>query len=42
MRGWCNSQSTMLTFVDLDGAAPPDHLLRVIRRVADKVLDGCT
>ena len=39
MRGQRNPQSTMLAFVNLEERVPPDHPLRVIRRVADDVLD---
>ena len=41
MRGRYNSQSTMLAFVNLDERVPPDHPFRVVKRVADDVLD-CT
>ena len=39
MRGRYSPQSTMLSFVNLNERVPPDHLLRVIKRVADDVLD---
>ena len=39
MRGRCNPQSTMLAFVNLDERVPPDHPLRIIKKVADDVLD---
>ena len=39
MRGRRNPQSTVLAFVNLDGRVPPDHPLRVIKKVADDVLD---
>ena len=39
MRGRRNPQSTMLAFVNLDERVPPDHPLRIIKRVADDVLD---
>ena len=39
MRGQRNPQSTMLAFVNLEERVSPDHPLRVIRRVADDVLD---
>ena len=29
----------MLAFVNLEERVPPDHLLRVIKRIADAVLD---
>ena len=38
MRGRRNPQSTMLAFVNLDERVPPDHPLRIIKRVADDVL----
>ena len=38
MRGRGSPQLTMLTFVNLDERAPPNHPLRVIKRVADDVL----
>ena len=39
MRGRRNPQSTMLAFVNLDERVPPDHPLRIIKRVADDVFD---
>ena len=39
MRGRRDPQSTMLAFVNLDERVPPDHPLRVIKCVADDVLD---
>ena len=39
MRGRRNPQSTMLAFADLDERVPQDHPLRIIKRVADVVLD---
>ena len=39
MRGRRNPQSTMLAFVNPDERVPPDHPLRIIKRVADDVLD---
>ena len=39
MRGRRNPQSTMLAFVNLEERVPPDHPLRVIKGVADDVLD---
>ena len=39
MRGRRNPQATMLAFVNLDERVPPDHPLRIIKRVADDVLD---
>ena len=39
MRGRRNPQSTMLAFVNLDERVPSDHPLRIIKRVADEVLD---
>ena len=39
MRGRRNPQSTMLAFVNLDERVPPDHPLRIVKRVADDVLD---
>ena len=39
MRGRRNPQSTMLAFVNLDERVPPDHPLRIIKKVADDVLD---
>ena len=38
MRGRRNPQSTMLAFVNLDQRVLPDHLLRIIKRVADDAL----
>ena len=38
MRGRRARQSTMLAFVNLDERVPPDHPLRIIKRVADDVL----
>ena len=38
MRGRRNPQSTMLAFVNLDERVPPDHPLRIIKRVADDAL----
>ena len=39
MRGRRSPQSTMLAFVNLEERVPPDHPLRVVKRVADDVLD---
>ena len=39
MRGRSAPQSTMLAFVNLEERVPPDDPLRVIKRVADDVLD---
>ena len=39
MRGRRNPQSTMLAFVNLDERVPPNHPPRIIKRVADDVLD---
>ena len=39
MRGRRNPQSTMLAFVNLDERVPQDHPLRIIKGVADDVLD---
>ena len=39
MRGRRNPQSTMLAFVNLDERVPPDHPLRIIKKVADDVLE---
>ena len=39
MRGRRNPQSTMLAFVNLDERVPANHLLRIIKRIADDVLD---
>ena len=39
MRGKYSPQSTMLAFVNLDERVPPDHPFRVVKRVADDVLD---
>ena len=39
MRGRRNPQSTMLAFVNLDERVPSDHPLRIIKGVADEVLD---
>ena len=39
MRGQRNPQSTMLAFVSLEERVPPDHPLRIIKRIADAVLD---
>ena len=39
MRGRRNPQSTMPAFVNLDERVPPDHPLRIIKGVADDVLD---
>ena len=38
MRGRCNPQLSMLAFVDLDARIPPDHPLRVVKRLADRAL----
>ena len=38
MRGLRRPLSTMLAFVNLDERVPPDHPLRIIKRVANKVL----
>ncbi len=38
MRGRRNPQLSMLAFVDLDARIPPDHPLRVVRRLADRAL----
>ena len=38
MRGRRNPQSTMLAFVNLEERVPPDHPLRIIKKVADDVL----
>ena len=39
MGGRCSPQSTMLAFVNLDERVPPDHSLRIIKRIADDVLN---
>ena len=39
MRGRRNPQSTMLVFAKLAERVPPDHPLRIIKRVADDALD---
>ena len=39
MRGRHDSRSTMLAFVKLEERVPQDHPLRIIKRVADDVLD---
>ena len=39
MRGRRNAQSTMLASVNLDERVPPDHSLRIIKKVADDVPD---
>ena len=39
MRGRRNPQSTMLAFVNLDERVPQDHPLRIIKGVADDVVD---
>ena len=39
MRGQRNPQSTMLAFVNLEERVPPDHPLRIIKRIADAILD---
>ena len=39
MRGQRNPQSTMLAFVSLEERVPPDHPLRIIKRITDAVLD---
>ena len=39
MRGRRNPQATMLAFVALDERVPPDHPLRIVKRVADDALD---
>ena len=39
MRGRHNPQSTVLAFVNLNERVPPDHPVRIIKRVADDVLD---
>ena len=39
MRGRRNSQFNMLAFVNLNERVPPDHPLRIIKHVADDVLD---
>ena len=39
MRGRHDPQSTMRAFVNLEERVPPDHPLRIIKRVADDVLD---
>ena len=38
MRGRCDPQLSMLAFVDLDARIPPDHPLRVVKRLADRAL----
>ena len=38
MRGRRDPQVTMLAFIDLETRVPPDHLLRVIKKVADQAL----
>ena len=39
MRGRRNPQSTMLVFFNIDERVPPDRPLRIIKKVADDVLD---
>ncbi len=38
MRGRCNSQLSMLAFVDLDARIRLDHPLRTVKRFADRAL----
>ena len=39
MRGRHSPQSTMFAFINLEERVPPDHPLRIIKSIADDVLD---
>lgn len=39
MRGRRDPQVTMLAFIDMEARVPPDHPLRMIKTIADRVLD---
>lgn len=38
MRGRHDPQVTMLAFIDLETRVPPDHPLRIIKKLADQAL----